>query len=220
MAKNDRLAIIGPVNAFLKEIGREDCRKPVLYKVMGKAMGSVSKAVFWANFIYGDLNVMNAMRVGYACPHVHPELENDPEQMPLVIRDQVFFAIDHSPSGNVIAGADGTIEGAINDHVLHADKKIHLFDETVDKFIGAITPEAEEAATTLSQDYPYLISAGTHSDEAGVNTIMRNPASYVHRQPYVFTINPEDAVEMGFTDGLCRRKKYAEVFLCCLKRLQ
>ncbi|MCR5812675.1 MAG: molybdopterin-dependent oxidoreductase [Lachnospiraceae bacterium] len=201
VAKNDRLAIIGPVNAFLKEIGREDCRKPVLYKVMGKAMGSVSKAVFWANFIYGDLNVMSAMRVGYTCPHVHPELENDPEQMPLVIRDQVFFAIDHSPSGNVIAGADGTIEGAINDHVLHADKKIHLFDETVDKFIGAITPEAEEAATTLSQDYPYLISAGTHSDEAGVNTIMRNPASYVHRQPYVFTINPEDAVKMGFADG-------------------
>ena len=198
---NDRLAIIQPVNRFLAEIGREDCRKPVLYKVMGKAMNSVSKAVFWANFIYGLLPAEKAMRVGYTCPHVHPELENDPELMPLVIRDQVFNAVDHKPSGFVIAGADGTIEGAIRDHVVHADKKLHLYDETVDKFIGAITPEKEESATTLTDEYPYLISAGTHGDEAGVNTIMRNPDSYQFRQPYTFTINPEDAMEMGLSDG-------------------
>lgn len=198
---NDRMAIIQPVNSFLKEIGREDCRMPVLYKVMGKAMKSVSKAVFWANFIYGSLSIANAMRVGYTCPHVHPEMENDPELMPLVLRDQVFFAIDHSPSGNVIAGADGTIEGMIRDHVMFEDKKLHVYDETVDKFISAITPEKEAAAITLTEEYPYLVSAGTHGDEAGVNTIMRNPDTYKFRQPYVFTINPEDAMEMGFSDG-------------------
>ena len=198
---NDRMAIIQPVNKFIAEIGREDCRKPVLYKVMGKAMNSVSKAVFWTNFIYGELSIENAMRVGYACPHVHPELEYDPELMPLVIRDQVFFAIDHSPSGNVIAGAKGTIEGLIEDHVMHTDKKIHLFDETVDQYISAITPEAEAEAIALTKEYPYLISAGTHSDEAGVNTIMRNPESYAYRQPYVFEFNPEDAKEMNIADG-------------------
>ncbi|MBQ6622014.1 MAG: molybdopterin-dependent oxidoreductase [Mogibacterium sp.] len=198
---NDRLAIILPVYEYLAKIGREDARDPVLYKVMGKAMGSMSKAVFWTKFIHGLMNVENAMRVGYAAPGVHPELESDPDLFPLVIRDQVFFAIDHSPSGNVFGAADGTIEGAIRDHVKHADGKVHLYDETVDKFIGAITPELEEAATARSGEYPFLISAGTHSDEAGVNTIMRNPDTYRFRQPYVFTMNPADAVKQGFSDG-------------------
>ncbi|MCR4601723.1 MAG: molybdopterin-dependent oxidoreductase [Clostridia bacterium] len=201
VSNNDRLAVIGPVNEYLKKIGREDVRMPVLYKIMGRAMGSVSKAVFWAKFIYGVLNVKNAMRVGYTCPHIHPEMEADPELMPLVIRDQVFQAIDNSPSGNVIAGADGTIEGAVDDHVMHEDKKVHLYDETVNRFIDAITPEKIKAETTLNGEYPYLISAGTHSDEAGVNTIMRNQETYVFRQPYVFTINPKDAEKMGFDDG-------------------
>lgn len=198
---NDRIAIIRPVEEYLSRIGREDCLKPVLYKVMGAAMRSVSKAVWWTNFIYGSLNITNAMRVGYHCPGVHPELESDPKYMPLIIRDQVFFAIDHSPSGNVIAAADGTTEGMIRDHVMHEDKKLHLYDETVDRFIVAITPEQEEAATAMAEEYPYLISAGTHSDEAGVNTIMRNPDTYVFRQPYTFNINPEDAMEMGLEDG-------------------
>lgn len=198
---NDRLAIIQPLDRYLDEIGRQDVKMPVLYKIMGKAMGSVSKAVFWAQFIYGVLNIENAMRVGYACPHVHPDMEADPELMPLVIRDQVFFAIDHSPSGNVIAGADGTTEGLIRDHVTYADGRIHVFDETVDKFIGSITPEKEAEATALTDAYPFLISAGTHSDESGVNTIMKNPDTYAHRQPYVFSMNPEDARAMGFADG-------------------
>lgn len=198
--KGDRMAVIRPVSSYLSEIGREDCLKPVLYKIMGKALKSVSKAVFWANFIYGDLSVENAMRVGYACPHVHPELENDPETLPLVIRDQVFGVIDKSPSGNVIAGAEGTIEGLLKDQVAYPDKKIHLYDETVDRFIENITPEKEEKYTTLTDEYPYLISAGTHSEE-GVNTNMRNPATYVYRQPYTFNMNPDDAEKMNLADG-------------------
>lgn len=198
---NDRLAAYMPTVEYLKSIGREDAKNQVLYKIMGKAMGSMSKAVCWTQFIQGSLNIKNAMMVGYACPHVHPELENDPELMPLVIRDQVFNAVDHSPSGNVIAGADGTIEGAIADHVMHTDKKIHLYDETVDKFIGAITPEKQAEETSFTDEYPFLISAGSHSDEAGVNTIMRNPDTYVFRQPYTFNMNPEDASDMGLADG-------------------
>lgn len=163
-------------------------------------MKSVSKAAFWVNFIYGDLSVENAMRVGYACPHVHPEMENDPEKLPLIIRDQVFDAIDRSPSGNVIAGAQGTIEGQLKDHVTYPDKKVHLYDETVDRFIGNITPEKEAECIALTEEYPYLISAGAHSEE-GVNTIMRNPDSYVYRQPYIFNINPEDAKEMNLAEG-------------------
>lgn len=201
VANNDRMAIIQPVNKFLAEVDREDCRKPVLYKVMGKAMGSVGKAAFWANFIYGELSIENAMRVGYTLPHLHPDMESDPEMIPLIIRDQVFGVVDASPSGNVIAGADGTIEGALKDQVLYPDKKIHLYDETVDKFIGNITPEKEAEGTSFTDEYPYLISAGTHGNEAGVNTNMRNPATYQYRQPYVFKMNPEDAMEMDFEDG-------------------
>ncbi|KIR01754.1 molybdopterin oxidoreductase [Lachnospiraceae bacterium TWA4] len=199
VTKNDRMAIIEPVNKYLKEIGREDCRKVVLYKVMGKAMGSMSKAVFWTNFIYGELKMEAAMMVGYTFPHVHLELENNPEFAPLVIRDQVFFAIDNSPSGNVIAGSVPTIEAAIEEQVLHPDKKVHLFDETVDQFIKEITSEKEKEIL-YNNEFPYLISAGRHADEAGVNTIMRNPETYKYRQPYTFMINPEDAKDMNLED--------------------
>ncbi|OUP08009.1 molybdopterin-dependent oxidoreductase [Collinsella sp. An2] len=197
---DDRLAILQPVKDYLTGIGRMDALMPVLYKVMGRAMGSVGRAVFWAQFIYGELNVKNAVRVGYALPHKHPELEDDPETMPLVIRDQVFAAVDASPSGTVIAGADGTIEGALEDQVMYPDKKIHLFDETVDEHIVHITPEEEGAKLAMPKEYPFLVSAGTHSEE-GVNTIMRNPASYRYRQPYIFRMNPEDARDMGLADG-------------------
>ncbi|MBR4163050.1 MAG: molybdopterin-dependent oxidoreductase, partial [Solobacterium sp.] len=200
---NDRLAIIGPVNEWLKETGNEAIRIPVLFKIMGEAFAddSYSKGIFWVKFLYGDLVPEFAMALGYLPDHKHPELEANPETFPLVVRDVVFNAVDHCPSGTVIAACDGSTESMIAEHVKHADKKIHLFDETVDKFIGAITPEKEKAATTLTEEYPYLISAGTHSDEAGVNTIMRNNATNQFRQPYVFEINPEDAEDMGFTDG-------------------
>lgn len=201
VAENDRMAIIDPVNKYLAEIHREECRNPVLYKIMGKAMESVSKAAFWVNFIYGELIMEKAMMVGYTFPHVHPELENNPETAPLVIRDQVFQAVDHSPSGNVIAGSQATIESAMQEYVLYPDKKVHLYDETVDHYMEAITPEKEEKALELTKEYPYLISAGRHADEAGVNTIMRNPETYQYRQPYTFMMNPEDAVKLNIEDG-------------------
>lgn len=201
VASGDRLAIIEPVEKYLAKIHREECKDPVMYKIMGKAMGSVGKAAFWVKFIYGDLDMQCAMMAGYTFPHVHPEMEEDPEKAPLVIRDQVFAAVDNAPSGTVIAGSDTSVESAISEQVLHPDKKVHLFDETVDKYIGEITPEKEEAATEFTDEFPYLISAGRHADEAGVNTIMRNPDTYRYRQPYTFMLNPDDAAEMGFEDG-------------------
>lgn len=197
---NDRMLIIAPVKQYLSEIGREDCFMQVLYKTMGKAFGSVSKAVFWAQFVFGLLPMENAMRVGYTFPHLHPELESDPQMMAPVIRDQVFGVIDISPSGNVIACCEGTIEGQIKDHVTYADRKIHVFDETVDKFIHLITPEEERKELERTAEYPYLISAGTHSED-GVNTIMRNPGSFQYRQPYVLRMHPEDAAQMNLSDG-------------------
>jgi len=199
VAAGDRLAILEPAQKYVAEIHREDCLLPVLYKTMGKALGSMAKAVFWANFIFGELDMANAMRVGYQFPHVHPELENDPDMAPVVIRDQVFGAVDASPSGTVIAGARGTLESAMEDLITFPDKKIHVYDELVNEYLQDITPE-KEAEKLTNPDYPYLISAGMHSEE-GVNTVMRNPDTYRFRQPYVLRMNPKDAREQGLADG-------------------
>lgn len=199
VAAGDRLAILEPAQKYVAEIHREDCLLPVLYKTMGKALGSMAKAVFWANFIFGELDMANAMRVGYQFPHVHPELENDPDMAPVVIRDQVFGAVDASPSGTVIAGVRGTLESAMEDLITFPDKKIHVYDELVNEYLQDITPE-KEAEKLTNPDYPYLISAGMHSEE-GVNTVMRNPDTYRFRQPYVLRMNPKDAREQGLADG-------------------
>ena len=45
-----------------------------------------------------------------------------------------------------------------------------------------------------------ILSAGRHSD-GGMNTSMRDPATFRYRRPYTLAMNPEDAAEMGFADG-------------------
>ena len=45
-----------------------------------------------------------------------------------------------------------------------------------------------------------ILSAGRHSD-GGMNTSMRNPATFRYRDPWRLAMNPEDAREMGFSDG-------------------
>ncbi|MBQ3369809.1 MAG: molybdopterin-dependent oxidoreductase [Mogibacterium sp.] len=115
--------------------------------------------------------------------------------------DQTFWAVDDNPSGAVISVTQPDPEKYAREHIYYPDKKIRLWDETIDKHLEYITPEKEAAALEEeTAGYPLLISSGNH-EEGGVNGCMRNPDTYAYRNPYTILINPADAEAIGIEDG-------------------
>lgn len=115
--------------------------------------------------------------------------------------DQVFWAMDDNPHGVVIGVRNPDPEAYALDHIHHPDKKIHLFDETIDQHLSYITPECEEEALRKEMgDFPMILSAGNHAD-GGDNASMRNPDTYRFRKPFTVLVNPDDADRMGLVNG-------------------
>lgn len=88
----------------------------------------------------------------------------------------------------------------MKDHILHEDKKLHLYCDEINQVIHQITPDLEREALKLEDSYSFILSAGRHGD-AGHNGVMRNPETYKYRQPMTLTMNPEDGQHMALTDG-------------------
>ncbi len=112
--------------------------------------------------------------------------------------DEAFAAVDAHPEGFVIGMNEP--ETQIKKHIAHPDGKFHTWCIEIDEYIKRITPEQEEEALKLQDDYNFILSAGRHSEE-GHNATMRNPATFKYRQPYTLAMNPEDGKEMGFENG-------------------
>lgn len=115
--------------------------------------------------------------------------------------DQVFWTLDDNPQGAIICKREPDPEKYIYEQIAHPDHKIHLFDETIDEHISYITPERQAAALEEeTAGYPLLIASGNHED-GGDNATMRNPDSYIYRNPYTVIIHPDDAEAAGISDG-------------------
>ena len=66
---------------------------------------------------------------------------------------------------------------------------------------GDLNPENEEKALTLTEEFPFLMSSGRHTED-GVNAMMRNPRmNRYHDSYYKLALNPDDLEEMGFEEG-------------------
>lgn len=115
--------------------------------------------------------------------------------------DQTFWALYDNPYGAIIAEKTPDPEQFAREHIAYPDHKLRLWDPTIEKALEYITPEKEaEALRKEMEDYPLLISSGNH-EEGGVNGSMRNPDTYVYRNPYTILLNPEDAEKLGINDG-------------------
>ena len=112
--------------------------------------------------------------------------------------DTVFQMVDSTLQGVVIGMSDP--ERAMQTHVFHKDKKLHLFAPEIDRYIKRVTPEQEEQDLRLTEDFPMLMSSGRHMD-SGVNGVMRNPGTYQHRKLFTMIIHPDDARELQIADG-------------------
>ena len=171
----------------------------IIGATLGRAMGSVTRSVMWGAQIISPLMGTGMVeRAGYKSRNLHPIMNKIPKLKDMCLMDDVFEFIDEKPEGIVIGITDPN--KALEEHIFHKDKKIHLFCEEINSYIRHVTPEEEKVELNLTAEFPMLVSSGRHSED-GHNASMRNPATYKYRDPYKLIINPEDAKELCLADG-------------------
>jgi len=171
----------------------------IVAKTLGKYMGSANRAIMWAALISSPLAGSGLVEASDIRPGGrHKIMEKLPKLKERCLMDAVFQAVDEHPEGCVIGRSDP--EHLLERHIAHKDRKIHLYCDEINEYIKRITPEREEAELSGNAEFPMILSAGRHSED-GCDTTMRNPGTYKYRGPYAAAINPEDAAELGISDG-------------------
>lgn len=169
----------------------------VICLTLGKYMG-YGRSMNWAGLLTCTLPKFGIMTVEPDRKQ-HPILSRMPVFRDFCVLDAAYKLVDEHPEGAVIARADE--EHLMERHILHKDRKFHLWCGEVDQYLRErITPEHEGEALQLRDGCNMILSAGRHAD-AGVNNAMRNPGTYQYRKPYTLAMNPDDVREMGFRDG-------------------
>ena len=169
----------------------------VIALTLGKAMGSAARAMSWGGLLLSDVS-KNAIMDVEPDYKQHPILSRLPVFSTFCLMDAAFKLVDDHPEGAVIAHSDE--ENLLKRHIKHKDGKMHLWCSEIENALEYITPEKEEEALRLKDGNNMILSAGRHSD-SGMNSGMRDPATYKYRQPCVLAMNPEDGKEMGIEDG-------------------
>ncbi|MGM9591669.1 MAG: molybdopterin-dependent oxidoreductase [Oscillospiraceae bacterium] len=175
----------------------------IIGETLGTAMGSPTRAAMWAALMTspligtGQVELADIPSLGK-----HPILEKLPKFKDFCLMDAAFQLVDDHPEGAVIGMTRK--DTMLERHIAHPDHKIHLYCDEINDYINNLTPEKEEAALTLKDGNNMVVSSGRHSDD-GHNGVMRNPATYVWRNPYTLALNPADAQRLNLHDGQMAR---------------
>lgn len=184
-ARGDRKEYATALKTFLEEnpdIAR--FRLAIIARTLGKALGSMGKAVYWAMLQTCSERMRDDFaRAGYA---------RGPDQL-----ETIFDEMLKHPEGLMVAKMD---VDTLFDRLETEDKRIHLHAPELDDWIQEITPEAEGKILN-NPDFPYVLNAGRHI-ETNINHTMRDPAWIKGKaDPSVLTVNPKDAEALGIVDG-------------------
>ena len=111
--------------------------------------------------------------------------------------EEIFQAILDHPEGLWI----GRVDPDKNMEALKTeDGKIHVYIPEMKDWLLSITTENEKKALEPNPDYPLILQAGRHMD-MNANTLMRNPEWNRGRRACTLAMNPQDAEDLGLTDG-------------------
>lgn len=195
----DRMPYFLQLLPLLADKKKVDVLPLIIAKTLGKEMGSVIKSVLWAAMMTSPIVGTGIVeRAGIEPSDKHPVMNRIPKLKDLCLMDAAFQMVDDTPQG-IIVGKTNPAE-ALDAHIFHKDKKMHLWAKEIDRYIRRVTPKREEKALRLTKEFPMLLSSGRHMD-SGVNGVMRNPATYQYRDLFTMIINPEDAKELGVENG-------------------
>jgi anaerobic selenocysteine-containing dehydrogenase len=199
----DRMAYFGKL--ILWTAGHAD-KLPLLPAIvgetLGRAWGAPTKGVAWAALLTSPIADGLVEKAGYKPLGYHPRLDKLPKLKELFERDAAYQAVIDHPEGAVIAVADAEHpENYISQHIKTKDHKIHIYCDEVSEGLKAITPEKEAEAIAPTEEFPFVISSGRHSED-GLNAMTRNRSMNKYsRSYYKVGMNPDDVRDMGLKDG-------------------
>lgn len=169
----------------------------IIALTLGKAYGSANRAMSWGAMLTSPLKDSKLILFD-ADKKKHPILARIPIFNRFCKMDAAYEAVEKHPEGIVIGRSDE--DNLLRDHLVHKDKKFHMWCQEIEEYLEKITPEKELEELTLKDGYNMILSAGRHMD-AGCNSAMRNPRTFRYRNPYTLAIHPEDARELHLEDG-------------------
>ncbi len=196
----DRLKYFMKVVMWIGKGGMKyfDQAATIICLTLGKAMGSGGRAMNWAVLMTSPV-FKSALPAVKPNTKLHPIMSKLPVFKDWCIADAAFEEVIAHPEGAVIGMAD--VEHMMEKHVVHKDKKMHLWAQEIEEYLNEfITPEAERAALEFKDGNNMFLSSGRR-DEGGVNNAMRNPGTSRYRNLYTLWMNPVDAENMGIADG-------------------
>lgn len=191
---------------FGKQKDYQDSMLLILLDIFSRpeCMGSTSRASARLLLATDHLIKLGVpQRGGYKHKGIYKLMAKVPQMQQLTdmeLMDQVYWDAEANKNGHIIGYSNPDPEQRARDHIFHPDKKIRLYNDVISDHIGNFTPEKMREDLALTEEFDMVCSSGNHKD-SGVDNYMRNPDTYRFRDPYVLTMNPEDAKEKGIREG-------------------
>ena len=155
----------------------------IVAKTLGRELGSAHLSALWGLLMmYPQHASEDIARAGY-------------EPSPLAGEELFKKFLDH-PEGVVIAKMP---EQDNLNSLRTPDKKIHLYIEEMESWMGEIEPGKEEQSLN-NADYPFVLVAGRHFPYTA-NSIMRDPEWNGRKQVCNLLMSEEDARALGTKQG-------------------
>ena len=201
----DRMPYLFALLAYLGGTGMKyfPIRTAILGETLGKYMGSATKAVAWGALMTTPMAPGLSAKAKNPKLGFHPIMEKMPALDNFCALDAAFEQVLKHPEGAVVGIADNDKpEEYLRQHVKHRDHKIRLYCDEIFEAVMNLTPESEEAAIMPTEEFPFVMSSGRHTED-GLNSMtryMKNMNRH-HRSYYTLLMNPEDMAELGFADG-------------------
>ena len=175
----------------------------IVGETFGRVWGSATKGIAWAATMISPMAPGLAAKANNPKLGFHPLLEKMPGMDNFCALDAGFEQVLKHPEGAVVGIADSDKpDSYLRQHVKHKDGKIHLYCDEIYEAITKLTPESEEAAIMPTEEFPFVMSSGRHTED-GLNSMTRymKDMNRYHKSMYTFLMNPADMAEQGLTDG-------------------
>lgn len=156
----------------------------ILAKTLGVEWGSANKAALWGMLMNLPRDAReNGVRANFA---------DGPDQ-----GDRMYSAVLDNPQG-IWLGFAKTAEPTAG--LRTRSRKLEIYIEEMAAAVRSLSPQQEQEAITLPDEFPFLLMAGRHT-QYNANTLMRDPKWNEGKRACTIAIHAEDARKLDLVDG-------------------
>lgn len=156
----------------------------VLAKTLGRVWDSAAKAALWGLLMTAPESFRkNAVQAGF-----EPGMD---------MGDRIFQALLETPQGMWV----GRVNPEENMETIRTSSgKIEVYIPEMEQKVIDLNHEVEAEELKMGSEFPLILNAGRHT-RYNINTMMRNPQWNKGKLACAIAMSPEDADELGLSDG-------------------